>query len=197
MQTEIEAKFLEIDTGKLRKRLISSGAKQEHKEILMRRKTFDDIKMSLAKIGGWIRVRDEGAKITFSYKQLNNRTLHGTKEISVDVDYFEKTCDLLESIGFKQKSYQETKREKWILNNVEITIDTWPWIPTLVELEAQNEDDLRKVARLLGFDWQEALYGSVETAYQKYFDVTEEEINTCKKIVFSPLPEWLEKKRKN
>src|SRR3989344_9044890 len=116
MNTEIEAKFLDIDPVSFRTRLRDAGASQEHPERLMKRKTFDDKNGSMYKIGGWVRVRDEGDKVTLSYKQLDNRTLHGTREISVVVDDFDKTCLLLEAIGLKAKSYQETKREKWILN---------------------------------------------------------------------------------
>jgi len=32
-------------------------------------------------------------------------------------------------------SYQETRREKWMLDDAEVTIDTWPWIPTFIEIE--------------------------------------------------------------
>lgn len=196
MQTEIEAKFLNIDVENFRKKLNELGAEQEHTEILMKRKTYDDAFKSLAKVKGWVRVRDEGKKVTLSYKQSIDRTLHGTKEINVVVDDFDNTCNFLETVGFKQKSYQETKREKWILNGVEITIDTWPWIPSFVELEASNEDDLKKVVEDLGFNWSEALHGSVETAYQEIYDVTEIEIDEWETITFIPVPEWLEIKRK-
>src|SRR3990167_10294135 len=87
----------------------------------MRRCVFDYPDSRLKDIGGWIRVRDEGDKVTFSYKQLNDRTLHGTKEIEVTVGDFEKTVDLLTAIGLAQKAYQETKREKWTLSKCEST----------------------------------------------------------------------------
>ena len=109
METEIEAKFLEIDVDSLRKKLVSLNAKLIHKERLMKRKSFDYSDYRLLKIGGWIRVRDEGDKITLSYKQLNDRTLHGTKEVTIEVNEFDKACQLLSSIGLVQKSNQETK----------------------------------------------------------------------------------------
>ena len=84
MQTEIEAKFPDIDPVDLRGRLKKIGATQKHPEVLMKRKTFDLPDNSLYAIGGWIRVRDEGDKITLSYKQLKDRSLHGTKEVNID-----------------------------------------------------------------------------------------------------------------
>lgn len=195
MQTEIEAKFLNVDADDLREKLKKIGAVREYEETLMRRKTYDDRDENLRKIGGWVRVRDEGDKITLSYKQLNDRTVHGTKEVTVIVDDFDMANTFMDAIGFVQKSYQETKREKWMLNGAEITIDTWPWIPTFVEIEAPDEDSLRNIAEKLGFNWSNALHGSVETAYQAVYDVTEDEIDDWKEILFIPVPGWLEERR--
>src|ERR1035437_10205859 len=175
METEIEAKFPDIDADALRLMLKEKGAELEHPEVLMRRKTFDDPDRRLNKVGGWIRVRDEGNKVTLSYKQLNDRTLHGTKEITVVVDDFDKTCSFLEAIGMVAKSYQETKREKWNFKGVEVTIDTWPWVPIFVELEGPTEKLVRSVAAGLGFDWINAMHGSVEPIYQMHYDFTDEE----------------------
>lgn len=195
MQTEIEAKFLDIDPNLLRKKLKEIGAKLIYPERLMKRRNFDFPDKRLEKIGGWMRVRDEGDKITLSYKQLNDRTLHGTKEIVLEVDDFESACSLLRAIGLEAKAYQETRREKWILDALEITIDTWPWIPTFVEIEGPDEDKLRHLASQLGLDWAFALHGSVEIAYQQYFNVSDEELYNCKSISFVPVPEWLEKRK--
>ena len=196
MQTEIEAKFLDIDTEKFKILLKESGATLVHSERLMKRKVFDYPDSRLEKIGGWIRVRDEGDKITFSYKQLVDRTIEGTKEISLVVDNFDKACDLLLAIGLDSRSFQETKRERWDLDGVEITIDTWPWIPTFVELEGVSEDKLKETALKLGLDWSNATHGSVETAYQAYYNVSEEEVDSWESITFVSVPEWLEIKRK-
>jgi len=93
-------------------------------------------------------------------------------------------------------SCQETKREKWLLDGSEITIDTWPWIPTFIEIESPAEENVKDIALKLGLDWNKAMHGSVETAYQKYYNVTEEEVDGWDKIIFCDVPEWLEKKRK-
>jgi adenylate cyclase class 2 len=197
MKTEIEAKWLKVDTGKTREKLKKIGAVLEYPERLMKRKVFDYADGRLRKDGAWIRVRDEGdGKITLSYKKLLDRTLHGTKEITLDVSDFETACDFIQACGFDCKSFQETRREKWILNGSEITIDTWPWIPTFVEIESETEEEIRKVSKLLGFDWKDALHGSVETAYQEVFNVTEDEIDGWEEITFVPVPDWLEIKRK-
>jgi len=197
MKTEIEAKFLKVNVEEIRQKLQKIGAVMEYPERLMKRKIFDYPDTRLLKIGAWIRVRDEGeGKITLSYKQLQDRSLHGTKEITMDVSDFETACNFLQATGLDSKSYQETKREKWKLGESEITIDTWPWIPTFVEVESETEEEIHKVSELLGFDWSTALHGSVETAYQDLFDVTEDEIDHWEQITFTPVPDWLEIRRK-
>ena len=196
MEIEIEAKFLNVDVNALREALQENGATLVHEERLMRRKNFDHTDGRLEEIGGWIRVRDEGDKTTLAYKQLIDRTIEGTKEISVMVDSFDKICDFLLAIGMDNKSYQETKRERWDMDGVEVTIDTWPWIPTFVELEGKSEENLKSVSEKLGLNWAKAIHGSVETAYQACYNVSEAEIDSWETITFTPVPEWLEIRRK-
>ncbi len=196
MQTEIEAKWLNIDLNSMRQKLRAVNAVLVEPERLMTRSVFDYPDERLKKIGGWIRVRDEGDKVTLSYKQLNDRTLHGTKEVTVVVDSFETTCEFLQSIGLESKSFQETKRESWKLVDAEIELDTWPWIPSFVEIEAPNEKTLKEVASKLGLDFAKATHGSVEPAYQAVYDVTEEEIDNWEEIRFTNVPNWLAVKKK-
>lgn len=196
MQTEIEAKWLNIDLESMREQLRNNGAELIAKERLIARIAYDYPDKRLEKINGWVRVRNEGDKITLSYKQLNDRTLHGTKEITVVVDDFEATCSFLESVGMKSKSFQETKRESWKLGDTEVELDTWPWIPSFVEIEAKSEKELKIVAEKLGLDYSDALHGSVEPVYQTLYDVTEEEINNWEEIRFISVPEWLLAKAK-
>ncbi len=194
MHTEIEAKWLNIDIEQIRKKLKGLGATLINKERLMTRKVYDFPDMRLEKIGGWARVRDEGDKITMSYKQLSDRTLHGTKEVTLVVDNFDEACNFLESIGLVANAFQETKRESWKLGDTEVELDTWPWIPSFVELESVSEEALKETASLLGLDYKDALHGSVETAYQAVYDVTEEEIDGWKEILFIEVPDWLQAK---
>lgn len=196
MQTEIEAKWLNINLSNMRLQLKSIGATLVQPERLMSRSVFDYPDKQLAKVGGWVRVRDEGDKVTLSYKQLNDRTLHGTKEINLTVNNFKATCDFLQSIGLVAKSFQETKRESWLIDDVEVELDTWPWIPSFIEIEAKTEEKLRAVAKNLDLKFSEALHGSVEVAYQDIYDVTESEIDNWSTIRFVDIPDWLAIKRR-
>jgi adenylate cyclase, class 2 len=196
MQTEIEAKFLDIDPDVVREKLKALGATLVHPEFLMCRKVYDFPDLRLEAQSAWIRVRKEAEEVTLSYKKTEDWSLHGTKEIQVVVDDFDKTCQILELIGLESKAYQETKREKWLLHECEVTIDTWPWIPTFVEIEGPSEASVKSAADLLGFEWSHATHGSVEPVYQKYFDVSIDEVRRWKEIVFGEVPGWLKEKAK-
>lgn len=194
METEIEVKFLDIDPAAIRETLSRAGATLVQPEVLMRRKTFDH---PTQKANDWFRVRDEGDKITLAYKKMVDRTLHGMKEVSVEVSSFDDTCAILAAAHLKLAAYQETRRETWMLDGVEIMIDTWPWIPTFIEVEAPSEEALKAAIQKLGLEESASLYGSVEPVYQKHYDVTEAEVNSWPEIVFGPVPDWLlAKKRK-
>jgi adenylate cyclase class 2 len=196
MDSEIEGKWLNVDVEAVRHKLLEIGAELIHKERLMLRQLFDYPDRDLDKKNAWVRVRAEGDKQTLSYKQLIDRTVSGTKEITVTVDSFDETCKFLQAIGLESKTIQESKRESWKLGETEIEIDTWPWIPSFVEIEAKNEDELQKTAELLGFDYSEVLHGSYETAYQAIYDVTDDELNFLEEMRFVPIPEWLAEKAK-
>lgn len=190
MPPEIEATFIDINKNKLREKLRQAGARLVQPEILMRRVVFDVDERT------FVRVRDEGNKITMSYKHLDDLSLSGMKEICLEVDDYEKAIAFVKACGLRMKADQETYREEWELDDVEITIDTWPWIPSYAEIEGMNEDAVKVVAEKLGFDMNDAMYGSVDQVYKVYYDVDVGEINYCPEIKFTDVPEWLEQKRR-
>lgn len=195
MQTEIEAKWLNINPDEMRAKLKNIGAVLVEPERLMTRRNFDFPDGRLAKIRGWVRLRDENDKITLSYKQMDDRTVHGTKEVNLIVNDIDSTCNFLEALGLQQKSYQETKRESWKLDGAEVEIDTWPWIPSFVEIETDSEEKLFDIADRLDLPRDKALHGSVEIAYQAVYDVTEEQVNGWENISFIDTPSWLLEKK--
>jgi adenylate cyclase class 2 len=196
MPAEIEAKFLDADHEAMRIRLKDLGATCTHPNRLMKRSILDFPDRSIRKMGGWVRVRDEGNKITLTYKQLNERSITGMQEVEVEVDDFERTRALLHAVGLKSVAYQETKRESWELDGVEIELDEWPWIRPFIEVEAHDEAAVWRVIDKLGLDREQACYGSVEIAYQAEYNVTEEEVNRWERVTFTPVPAWLAEKEK-
>jgi adenylate cyclase, class 2 len=189
MKNEIEAKFLDIDVKTIRSKLREIGANQVSKEKTMKRKIFDFNSGKLADVGAWVRLRDEGGKITLTYKLLSDKSIYGTQEIEVLVDNFQATEEMLKKLGLEVISSQENKRESWKLDNVELEIDTWPWLPTYLEIEAATESGVKDTAQKLGLSWNEAVFGSVSTIYSSYYSVTEDQFSELKELTFLKKPQ--------
>ena len=189
MNTEIEAKFLDIDPAVIRTELQKLGASLVYPENTTQQKVFDFPDFRLDKDFSWLRLRDENGEITLTLKKWEKEGVDGMKEIAFKVDSFEETEQLLLAIGMRVKSSQTKKRELWKLGEVEFMIDTWPWIPTFLEIEGKSEQDVREAATRLNMNWESALFGGVARIYKKYFDIEYKEIDRCPEISFSPVPE--------
>lgn len=177
MQTEFEAKFTGVDIAQLRARLASLGAQLLQSETLYKRAVFDP-PTALANKGFYGRVRDEGDKITMSLKSAGKvTTIDQQKEIELVVTSFESAIEMFLSLGFEQKAYQETKREKWQLAGAEICIDSWPFLDTFVEIEAGSEQQVKDVASQLGFDYTRAIFGAVDVLYSAKYGIDTKQIN--------------------
>lgn len=89
----------------------------------------------------WIRLRTNGVKNTITVKEIiDNQVIDGTNELEVEVSDFNIANLILKELGYVPRNYQENYRIIYNLNGVQISIDTWPKIPTYVELEAKSED---------------------------------------------------------
>ena len=67
------------------------------------------------------------------------------KELEIKVDDFEKTNEFLNILGYNARNYQENKRIRYILDGIEIDFDSWPMIPTYMEIEGPDEDSINKM----------------------------------------------------
>jgi len=184
MEIEYEATFANINKDQVREKLKQAGAKLMKPEIVMKRVVLWMPKGHEIE-GGWLRVRDEGDKITMTFKVVDGNEIHNQKEINLTIDNFNNGVAFLESVGAKRKSYQETKREIWMIGNVEVMIDEWPYLEPFVEVEGKSEEEVQKVSEKLGFDYAQAKFCAVDTLYYEKYKVTKDYIdNNIAKITF-------------
>jgi adenylate cyclase class 2 len=185
MQIEYEAVFTTIDPDTFRDVLANADATLVRPEYLQKRSAFT-LPTSVVAEKGWARVRDEGDKITMSVKQILGEGIESQKESCVTVDSFDQGVSLLEQLGCTKKAFQESKRELWLLDEVEVTIDTWPFLEPFVEVEGESESAVRAVSEKLGFDWMEAKFCAVDTLYSEKYGITTDRINNhTPEILFS------------
>ena len=198
MNTEIEAKFLNIDHDDIRRRLTAAGAVCVAPMRLMRRAIIDfpDRRLQIGPPNSYIRVRDEGDKVTLTYKQFSSLSVAGAEEVEVVVDSFEDTIKVFTSIGLEVVSLQESKRETWEGDGCEVVLDEWPWLSPYIEIEGDSEGELKALATKLGLEWATAVFGDVMVAYRaEYPNLTADQtVGKLTEVKFDvPPPEFMRK----
>ncbi len=184
MKIEHEATFSDIDKNFIRKRLREVGAELIREEFTQKRFAFKLPKGNEIR-GGWVRVRDEGNKITMSIKIVDGGSISSQKEVCLEVNDFDSAVCFVESLGCEKKAYQETKRELWKVRDVEITIDEWPFLEPFLEIEANTEEEVKEVVEKLGLNYEKALFCAVDTLYSRKYGIKEDIINNhTPRIVF-------------
>ena len=164
MHTEYEVRVLEINPDEIIKKLEEVGAVLQW-DHLQKRYVYDFI----PRIDGkWIRLRTNGDKTTLTIKNVVSSSIDGTQELEIGVEDFDKTNLILNELGFVAKGYQENRRRQYILDGVEIDIDSWPWIPTYLEIEGESEEVIYEVLDKLGIPKEKTTSRDVDTIYRDY-----------------------------
>ncbi|MGN1268889.1 MAG: CYTH domain-containing protein [Candidatus Aphodocola sp.] len=119
----------------------------------------------------WIRVRQTNDKTTIAVKHIladNGTGIQQMLETEVDVPSIKEANNLLEALGYSYKSYQEKERITYVLDEYELDIDTWPGIPTYVEVEGESEEDLENILGKLGYSMKDTVSCTADDIYRKY-----------------------------
>ena len=196
MNTEIEVKFLHVNHDEIRTRLRGAGFECVTPMRLMRRAIIDyaDRRLQVGTPNSYIRVRDEGDKVTLTYKQFASLSIDGAQEVEVVTSSFEDTIKIFTQIGLEVVSLQESKRETWRRDTCEVVLDEWPWLDPYIEVEAATEMEVRDVAGRLGLDWSVAKFGDVMVAYRDQYPYLNETqtVGKVPEVLFgAPLPDLL------
>ena len=175
MPKEYEAKFLNIDVDTIKKILRKNGAKKIHEPVKYYRVIFKRCEEKGDK-PGFVRIRDEGNKVTMTTKVFDNIKFPQEHEVTIG-ETFEKGLEFLRSIGLEEKSYQETIREKWSHPLAhEITFDIIPGLPIYMEIDCTDEDKLNKLVSLLKLDKKNMHYGSYDKTFTEYYGIPSQKI---------------------
>ncbi len=176
MHTEIEERILEIDKEKTIKKLEELKA-QKVGEWHQKRFVYD---FNPKRDSEWIRLRTNGEETTLTYKNVEENTIDGTKELEIVVEDFDKTNDMLNILGYTARAFQENKRIRYILNGVEIDIDSWPLIPTYMELESDSIDKIKEVEKLLEIDENKITNLNCQDIYLDIYNIDVDSIEELK-----------------
>ena len=187
MKNEIEATFLSVNKDSVRVRLKEIDFELKIPEYMMRRKTFDFSRIAPGR-NKWGRVRQESDRVTMTIKEVRGSGINDTYEIELTVNDFDTAVDFFEACDISAKAFQENTREIWKRDGVEVTIDTWPGLNPFVEIEGVNENVVREISHELGFDFEKAVFGSIDLVYEKELGILAETIIRLPEITFANPP---------
>lgn len=177
MKTEYEIRILEINKEEIIKKLEELGAIKKGK-FKQKRYVYD---LRPAEKGKWIRLRTNGEHTTLTYKDVVSNTIDGTKKVEFEVEDFHKANEFLKKIGFKNRSYQENERIQYILNDVEIDIDSWPMIPTYMEIEGKSKEEVLNMKKILDIDESKVTTLNCDDIYKQIYKI---DISKIKELKF-------------
>jgi adenylate cyclase class 2 len=174
MKTELEVKFADISIEAIRAALKAAGAVCEQPMRLMKRALVEEPHHQAEH--AFIRIRDEGDKVTLTFKRRADpaaAAIDSVKELEVEVSDFDKTVQIFSEAGWQYKTFQESKRETWKLNGVEVVIDEWPWLKPYIEIEGDSETAIKATAEQLNLDWSDVIFGHIDALYEQQYDFRE------------------------
>lgn len=169
-KTEIEVRFLNIDKNDLLRKLSSLDA-QNQGEKTLNEIIFYDQNLTWLDEKRFVRLRTFGNTTKLTYKQNREQKIDSAQEIEFDVLDQNVTRQFLEKIGLKAYRFQEKKRHTFVWHDITIDIDTWPRIPTYVELEGPSEESLKLLAEKLGFIWKNAVFEDAKHIIEERYHI--------------------------
>ena len=128
----------------------------------------------------WVRLRSTNGKTTITIKHILNpkiqkenedgiqKVMENEMENEMEVPSIEEGNSILEQLGFSYRNYQEKQRATYSIDGVEVDIDTWPLIPTYVEIENDSEELIRATINKLGLQNHEIVSCNTAKVYEKY-----------------------------
>ncbi|MDO9632283.1 MAG: class IV adenylate cyclase [Humidesulfovibrio sp.] len=150
MPLEIEVKFLDVDHGALRQRLVALGA-QCLGRWFESNVVFDDTQRSLKATGTLLRLREKSGRVVLTLKRAvddcssdstTDAARPNTKvceETETDVADAKGMREILAGLGFIPALRYEKVREKWTLLGCEVCLDSLPF-GDFLEIEGDEQD---------------------------------------------------------
>jgi len=153
---EIEVKIIEIDSRRVEENLANLGAAKTF-DGAIETWFFDFQDGKLTQAGDLLRLRRIGDKTNLTFKKfVEGSSAKIRDEYEVSVSDFEKTCQILESLGLVSTLRMKKHRASYRLKGgVEVDVDKYggeySHIPELLEIEGKDVEAVHLHAKLLGF----------------------------------------------
>lgn len=173
---EFEVKITGLDIIKTRRLLQERGAVL-HRPAYLQKNIMFHLPRGREIPGGWLRVRDEGDKITMSLKIIDGGKITDQREFCFLADSIQEAARFLELMGAVEKARSEKRRESWMLGECEIVIDEWPFLEPFIEVEGPDEEAVMRTVELLGFQASDCRICAVDVFYREKYGVEEDVVD--------------------
>lgn len=165
---EIEVKILEIDKGKVLKKINELGAKKVFEGELVA-VFYDFADSRLTKEGKRLRVRQKASRVEMTLKSnITKKIVKLADEYKIELDSLEELNHILSEIGLKEILRFKKHRSSWHLNQIAFEIDTFPGLPPLLEIEAPDLQTIQKYVKIFGYEMKDTKPWSAVEVCQHY-----------------------------
>jgi len=131
--------------------------------------------LTLFEQGAYLRLRREGDSFECTLKQrVNSGTIlpaiktETEMSVAIGSEEWEDISDLLTRHGFIRIGIQEKRRSSFVLPPVRFDLDTWPGIPTYLEVEGPDIKSIESAITQIGYDPQRAVALGAAEVFQLY-----------------------------
>jgi adenylate cyclase, class 2 len=150
---EIETKVLEVNREEIKKKLLDMGA-VETQDTRLVVDWFGPTGLTHKGDDPWyLRARSTSdGKVEVTWKSLakvvgNTRQ---SKEINLNVAEMTTVCELFKAIGLENYAHQEKDRNSFTYKDWSFDIDTYPGMPTYLEVEGSSHEHVNEALAMLG-----------------------------------------------
>src|SRR3989344_200313 len=154
MAHEIETKVLDINKEDVGKKLLGLGA-EKIQETKLKVDWYGVKDRKEGEEDWFLRIRsysDGKNEVTWKAKSDILGTARKHKEINFDITEPEKLADLFEELGLEEYAHQEKDRTSFTYKNWQFDIDQYPKMPAFLEIEGNNEENVKEGIKLLGLE---------------------------------------------
>ncbi len=129
----------------------------------------------------FLRLRTDGTAATLAYKYRSGEGLANTEELETPIGNFGEAAKIFSRL-VGESYYQENYRSTYSYGDAEITIDEWPKIPPVMEIEAKSEQEVRRVIGEFGIRGREL--GNI--SWEKVYAIHGLDLSSFKVLKFEP-----------
>lgn len=149
---EVETKVLNVNPGLVRETLERLGAEKTQETRLFVR-WFWRPEDTEGEEPWFLRTRSGSlgrAEVTWKARSQEHENVRRHKEIHFSIPSADLMADLFLEIGLVQYAYQEKDRISWKLRDWKFDLDSYPGMPSYLEIEGVHESHVLEAIRLLG-----------------------------------------------